>query len=199
MNIKILGAGVGGLSTAALKRKGFDVDVFERHHRRSNIGAGIICWPNASFLLNELGLLEDIAMHSGKPMKMQRLSKDGDDLGALDIQVFNKKMGYSSYSIFRKDIMRTLETHLDNYGVEVKYGNKIEKLDSSKSGTTIIVFENGDVSHADIIIGADGRMSSVARKFVNGDSTPVFQGFVNWIGTFESSNPIFTEIEVKDY
>lgn len=200
MKIKILGAGVGGLSTAiALKRKGFDVDLYERREERSDIGAGIVCWPNASFVLDELGMLDDIEIHSGKPEKMRRLSSDNYDLGALDILSLNEKMGYPSLSILRKDLMSVLETHLEQYGVKVKYGNSIERLVLSESGTTSIHFTNGNVGQADIIIGADGRMSSVARAFVNGDNQPVYQGFVNWIGVFESSDSLFLAIEVKDY
>ncbi|NOX42154.1 MAG: NAD(P)-binding protein [Gammaproteobacteria bacterium] len=200
MKIKIQGAGVGGLTTAiALKKKGFDVDVYERHEGRSDIGAGIVCWPNASFVLKELGMLDDIALQSGLPVKMRRISNDGSNLGALNILKLNEKMGYPSFSILRKDLMKVLESHLTECGVEVKYGNTIEKLVSSQSGSTSIHFENGATSHADIIIGADGRMSSVARAFVNGDNRPVYQGFINWIGVYESNEPIFFDIEVRDY
>jgi len=61
LKVKILGAGVGGLCTAiALKKIGFDIDVYERHTEQSHIGAGIVCWPNASFVLKELGILKEI-------------------------------------------------------------------------------------------------------------------------------------------
>ncbi len=144
MKIKILGAGVAGLTTAiALKKKGFDVGVYERHEGRSDIGAGIVCWPNASFVLKELGLLEDIALQSGVPVKMRRLSNKGNNLGALDIVKLNETMGYPSFSILRKDLMKVLESHLTEYGIEVKYGNAIKKLVSTPSGSTSIHFENG--------------------------------------------------------
>jgi len=200
LKIKILGAGVGGLSAAiALKKKGFDVAVYERHEARSGIGAGIVCWPNASFVLKELGMLDDIALRSGMPIKMRRLSSKGDNLGALDINKLNKIMGYPSFSILRKDLMEILESHVMAYGIEVQYGRKVEKLVSSQSGLTSIHFEHGVISYADIIIGADGRMASVARAFVNGDNQPVCQGFINWVGVYESNDPIFKNIEVSDY
>lgn len=83
-------------------------------------------------------------------------------------------------------------------GVNVKYGQTIKKL-TSKSGASNICFEDGSVAHADMIIGADGRMSSAARKFVNGDNQPVYQGFINWIGIYEGKSPLFTDLEIKDY
>ncbi len=200
MKIKILGAGVGGLSTAiALKEKGFDVDIYERHIQRSDIGAGIVCWPNASFVLKELGMLDDIALLSGSPVKMRRFSSKGVDLGSLNITQLDKKMGNPSFSILRKDLMAVLESRLIECGVKVQYGKKIEKLVLSQSGSTSIHFENGVVENADIIIGADGRMASVAREFVNGSNKPVYQGFINWIGVYEANTPIFSNIEVSDY
>ncbi len=200
LRIKILGAGVGGLSTGiALKEKGFDVDIYERHIQRSEIGAGIVCWPNASFVLKELGMLDDIALLAGTPVKMRRFSNKGIDLGSLDISQLDKKMGNPSFSILRKDLMAALESRLTEFGVRVQYDKKIEKLVSSQSGSTNIHFENGVVDNADIIIGADGRMASVAREFVNGNNKPVYQGFINWIGVYETSAPIFSDIEVSDY
>lgn len=66
MKIGILGGGIGGLCTAiALKQEGFDADVYERHGRPTEIGAGIVCWPNASFVLEQLGVLNKVANVSG--------------------------------------------------------------------------------------------------------------------------------------
>lgn len=56
MNIAILGAGVGGVMTAiALVQQGYDVSVFERTPEPAHIGAGLVVWPNARFVLSELG------------------------------------------------------------------------------------------------------------------------------------------------
>ena len=79
MNISILGGGVGGLSTAiALKQEGFDVTVYERFSRPTEIGAGIVCWPNASFVLEQLGVLDQISKVSGSLSYMNRFSNTGE-------------------------------------------------------------------------------------------------------------------------
>ncbi|MDH4275051.1 MAG: FAD-dependent monooxygenase [Gammaproteobacteria bacterium] len=60
MKIAILGGGVAGVSSAiALKLKGFDVSVYERCDSASNIGAGIVVWPNAAYVLEQLGVLSE--------------------------------------------------------------------------------------------------------------------------------------------
>jgi len=200
LKVTVLGAGIGGLSTAiALKHKGFDVDVYERHSSRTDIGAGIVCWPNASFVLNELDMLDDIASISGRPITMQRRSNQGEDLGSLDIVKLNERMGYPSFSIFRKDLMKILGLHTSQLGIDVKYNHTVTKLSSTQAGLSQIHLNNGTIVQTDLIIGADGRMNSIARAYVNGDNQPVYQKFINWIGVYQSEQAIFEEIVIGDY
>ncbi|VAW94427.1 Salicylate hydroxylase, partial [hydrothermal vent metagenome] len=200
MNIAILGGGVAGVSSAiALKLKGFDVTIYERHESEANIGAGIVVWPNAAYILKQLGVLDEIKKNSGYPSSMQRLSNTGEKLGSIDIEQINNLMGYPSLSILRYDFQRILLSKLNEIGVTIKYGYEITEINESKSEDVNIHFKNGQKTSADIIIGADGRMSSIARKYLIGTNKPIYQGFINWIGVFESKEKIFDEIVVKDY
>ena len=200
MKIAIFGAGVGGLSTAiALKKKGFDIDIYERTEKQSHIGAGIVCWPNATFVLGELGLLNDVKKVSGLPGKMCRYSDTNEDLGSIDIQALNKKMGALSYSILRKDLMCILSDHASKLGVTVNYQHEITQITTSPDNEAEVHFKNGKTIKADLIIGADGRMNSITRKYVNDNNAPVYQGFINWIGVIDSRRDIFSEVNVSDY
>ena len=199
MKITILGGGVAGVSAAiTLKQKGFDVTVYERHKTETNIGAGIVVWPNASYVLEKLGVLEQIKAVSGYPTKMQRLSHTGENLGSINIEEINERMGYPSFSILRTDFQNILISKLNELGVFVNYGHEVTQL-QIKSEKTKIYFQNGKITSADVIIGADGRMSSMTRKYVLGDNKPVYQGFINWIGVFESEKRMFQDIVIKDY
>jgi 2-polyprenyl-6-methoxyphenol hydroxylase-like FAD-dependent oxidoreductase len=42
-------------------------------------------------------------------------------------------------------------------------------------------------------------MASYTRQYVHGDNAPVYQGFINWIGVYESVEESFEEIAVADY
>ena len=200
MNIVVLGGGVAGISSAiALKQKGFDVTVYERHKSEKNIGAGIVAWPNATYILDKLGVLNKVRTVSGYPSSMQRLSSEGDSLGSIDIESINEIMCYPSLSILRNDFQSILISKLKELGVSVKYGHTVSKLETTKNNNVKVHFSNGVNITADVVIGADGRMTSLARKYVNGENKPIYQGFINWIGVFESETKVFKDIAVKDY
>lgn len=200
MNISILGAGVGGLSTAiALKKKGFDVTLVEKHSEVRNSGAGIVCWPNATFVLNELGMMKEIKQVAGKPTRMCRFNEKNEALGTLNIEKLNQKMGHDSYSILRKDLMSIFTNTAHKLGIKIEFNKEAVSIHSVSSDLTRVRFSDGSEINSDLIIGADGRMNSLTRKYVIGDNRPEYQGFINWIGVFHSSKTLFPEMNVKDY
>ena len=199
MNIGILGGGIGGLSTAiALKQEGFDVTIYERLSEPTEIGAGIVCWPNASFVLGQLNVLNKVSKVSGSLNYMNRFSKTGEPIGSLDINELSRLMSYPSYSIIRKDLMSILIQRTNELRIDIHYDHDVIELSDNKHGT-VVQFSNGQVIQPDIIIGADGRMKSIARKYVNGSNSPIYQGFINWIGVFEHDKAHFSNLSVSDY
>ena len=199
MNISILGGGIGGLSTAiALKQEGFDVSVYERHSKPTTVGAGIVCWPNASFVLAQLGILDEVAKVSGSIKYMNRYSNTGESIGSIDISELNRLMKYPSYSILRKDLISALIQRAIALGIDIYYQHDVTKF-SDKNGKTSVKFSNGKSIESDIIIGSDGRMKSLSRAYVNGDNTPIYQGFINWVGVFEDKSVNFSDLSVADY
>jgi FAD-dependent urate hydroxylase len=200
MEIAILGAGVAGVSSAiALAQIGFKVRIYERHTAETNIGAGIVVWSNAAFVLQQLGALEAMQPLTGRPRKMRRLTSENDDLGTLDIGLLEKHMTYPSFSILRHDFQRILLSRLASLGVHVNYGFVVSHIASAANGRTSVQFRNGSQVTADLVIGADGRMRSQSRQYVAGHNTPVYQGFLNWIGVCESAHASFNIDEIVDY
>lgn len=200
MEIGILGAGIAGLSVAlALHKQGHTPRVYERRAGPATMGAGVTLWPNAGFVLQELGLLEDIAAAGGRPVSVFRKDAAGDSLGGLDIKLLDQIMGYPTHTILRRALQAVLLEHAARAGIQVEFGHRAVAIDLDASGKAVARFENGESIRPDLLIGADGRMDSVARRFVAGDNTPVYQGFVNWIGVAQGSDALVNDIEIQDY
>ena len=198
-NIIIIGAGIAGLSTAiALKQKGFDVTVYERHQSAQTIGAGIVLWSNASNILNELNLLEAVKKVSSKPKNMRRFSNNGEVLGSLNIEIINQEIGFESYAILRRDFQKILMDALAKLDVKINYNHKIVDIVTIDEKAHV-VFENSKCMRADIIIGADGRMNSQARRYILGENIPKYQSFINWVGICKSQEKLFESMDVLDY
>jgi len=200
MEIAILGAGVAGVATAiALKQRGHAVRVYERRLSQSNLGAGVVLWPNASFVLAELGLLPDIAAVGGRLLTMKRFSDSGEHIGQLNITELDRRMGFPSYSILRRDLQRILLARACEFDIPIYHGKRALDIKSENSSYATVYFDDGDSAQAELVIGADGRMNSCARRYVLGNNIPVFQGVVSWVGTMEARSDLMKEIAALDY
>ncbi len=89
--------------------------------------------------------------------------------------------------------------HVARAGIQVEFGHRALAIDLDANGKAEVRFENGEIVRPDLLIGADGRMDSVARKFVAGYNKPIYQGFVNWIGVARGNGPLVSDIEIQDY
>ncbi|MDH1477172.1 FAD-dependent monooxygenase [Comamonas thiooxydans] len=200
MEIGILGGGIAGLSVAlALRKQGYNPRVYERRTEPATMGAGVTLWPNASFVLEELGLLQDIAAIGGRPLTMRRQDAMGNALGGLDIALLDRTMGYPTYTVLRRHLQKVLLDHAARQGIPVEFGYQAVAIELDTHGRAVARFENGASIRPDLLIGADGRMESVARKFVAGDNTPVYQGFVNWIGVAQGPHALVDDIAIQDF
>ena len=183
MEIGILGGGIAGLSVAlALRQQGYNPRVYERRAGPATMGAGVTLWPNASFVLKELGLLQDVEAIAGQPQSTRRQDAAGNALGGLDIALLDRTMGHPSYTVLRRDLQQVLLDHAARAGIPVEFGHGAVAIALDAHGKAVAHFKNGASIRPDLLIGADGRMDSVARQLVAGDNRPVYQGFVNWIG-----------------
>lgn len=200
MEIGILGGGIAGLSAAlALHKKGYSPRVYERRAAPATMGAGVTLWPNASFVLEELGLLQDIEAIGGRPLTMRRQDADGNALGGLDIGLLDRTMGYPTYTVLRRHLQEVLLDHAARARIPVEFGHQAVAIELDAHGRAIAQFDNGASIRPDLLIGADGRMSSVARKLVAGDNTPVYQGFVNWIGVAQGQDALVDDSAIQDF
>src|SRR5215203_6694247 len=78
MRIVIVGGGIGGLAAAlALRREGFEPEVYERAPALLEVGAAIAVWPNAFRVLEHLGLGATVLARAGRMRSVRWLGRDG--------------------------------------------------------------------------------------------------------------------------
>lgn len=77
-------------------------------------------------------------------------------------------MGHPTHTILRRDLQAVLLDHAAQAGIPVEFGHQAVAIDLDASGKAVARFKNGVSIRPDLLIGADGRMDSVARRFVAG-------------------------------
>ncbi|PKG80691.1 monooxygenase [Colwellia sp. 75C3] len=187
--IAIVGAGVAGLALAILAtQKGYQVSIYERDSKISSIGAGVTLWPNAIFVLQQMGLEKEIKHMGGMPSDMRQFDQYGVQQGELNIEEANTLSGFSSVTILRRDLMNILARALYNLGVEIHFNCSITEQDIE-----------GLKQECILVVGADGRMNSVVRQTLYPQKVqPCYQGFINILGISQLNENIL-EGTIHDY
>jgi salicylate hydroxylase len=185
--INIVGAGLGGLAAAiALRRKGFDVAVYEQADALGEIGAGVQLGPNGTNVLRALDLESEVLSLAFEPDRhVARSWKSGRELFATQMRgIFPERFGSRYLQVHRADLHRVLQRalppeciHLAHACVEVRTENQ----------QAILRFEDGSEVEGDVAIGADGIHSSV-RASMFGTQPPRFTGNVCWRGIVPASS-----------
>lgn len=172
-SIAIIGAGVAGMSLAILAaERGFQVELYERQAETATMGAGVTLWPNAIWVLDKMGLKEQVAAAGGQPCVMRQFDLTGRQQSELDIEAVNRISGLTSVTILRRDLMALLAHRLAEQNVRIHFGADIEADDIYRLK-----------QEYDLVVAADGRMNSVARRLLFADKAmPEYQGFINLIG-----------------
>ncbi|KAL3479834.1 hypothetical protein BJX99DRAFT_255270 [Aspergillus californicus] len=167
LKIAIIGAGVGGLSTAiALKREGHTVTVYEQALALSEVGAGIQIPPNSSRILHSWGLEAALERRSVKPSGiLWRRWQDGSIIGNASLNPeLQERFGAPYYVTHRAHLHDVLHERVQELGVPVQLGKRVEGYDADGG----VEFGDGEVIQADLVVAADG-IKSAARKKLNGE------------------------------
>ena len=187
--IAIVGAGVAGIALAIVATKlGYQVTLYERDTEVSSIGAGVTLWPNAMFVLQQMGLDKEIIAMGGVPSYMRQFDQYGVQQGELNIAAVNDLSGYPSVTILRRDLMRILARALADLGVNIQFNCLITTADI-----------NGLKQKFDLVVGADGRMNSIVRHALYPEQVqPRYQGFINIIGISQLEGSVLNNA-IHDY
>ena len=176
MNLAIAGGGIGGVAAAvALERMGIRrATVYERASGLSEVGAGMMLWPNATRVLKELGLLELVAAASGPNTNFLVRADRGQILMNIALGQFN----VPALCTRRADLLGALLSALPPG--RIRLGHELTQFEQSGSKVRVH-FSNGAVEEHDAVIGADGIRSRV-RSQLFGASDPIYRGYTVWRG-----------------
>lgn len=199
--IAVIGGGIGGLTTAiALQQKGFtNIVIYERRAEKQSIGAGFVIWANASWVLDKLGLLDNVKLFGGRLNQMQRWSQDGDYLGGINITQIDEKIGFPSYAVSKSELQSFLQQKVTELRIGLQNNSTVKSIEDTGTGNSFLRLDDDSTIQVDIIIGADGRMNSIAKKYVQSSNVPIYQNYINWVGILETDNALPTDNNVLDY
>ncbi|MEV0286167.1 MULTISPECIES: FAD-dependent monooxygenase [unclassified Kribbella] len=181
--VVVVGGGIGGLAVAnGLARNGFGVRLLERADHFGEVGAGLQLAPNATRLLQDWGLLDDIVDRGVLPDRLVlRDAVDGRELTSLDLgDEFRRRYQAPYVVVHRSDLHDVLLTACKESGVELHTAHEVAdvRLDADRAET---VCTDGSTFGSDVVLGLDG-VDSALRKAIVGDEK-IGSGFVAYRGT----------------
>jgi 2-polyprenyl-6-methoxyphenol hydroxylase-like FAD-dependent oxidoreductase len=163
MKITIVGAGIGGLTTAiALKQKGFEIELFEAAPQFNNAGSGINLAINAMLVYKELGLYDTIFEAGSHTNSMIITDSKLRTLSSIDLMKFEEKFNVKSVAIHRAKLHQILRDQLTDVPI---YLNKKTKVVRQLESGIEIEFEDGTIHKSEVLIGSDG-IHSIIRKSI---------------------------------
>ncbi|MDT5156108.1 MAG: hypothetical protein QOH51_465 [Acidobacteriota bacterium] len=192
MRILIVGGGIGGLAAAlALRREGFEPSVFEQAPALLDVGAAIAVWPNASRILERLGVGEAVLARAGRIKQARWAQRDG----RLYQRFTFPDTGAPCVALHRADLQGALLHALPSESIRL---GKTFKGYRTEGEEICACFDDGTEVSCDVLIGADGLHSRIRAQLL-GDTDPVYRGYTVWRGIApleHTSLPAHTALEV---
>lgn len=175
----IIGAGPGGLTTAiALRQAGIEACVFERATRLQDSGSGLTLWPNAFKALERVGAADAVRAACRPLSGIALYSWRGDLLSATPGPALEKLSGGTGAALHRTELVAALLA-LVGHG-QVTLGARCLAVRQGQGRVTALFADGREVT-GDLLLGADGLRSVVARQLF-GPLPLRYAGYPVWRG-----------------
>lgn len=192
--IVIAGAGIAGLTAAlAFAVRGYPVRVFERAPRLDEVGAGLQLSPNATRILDRLGVLPGLRHAAVRPdAVVLRDATSLAELGRVPLGAAAEWRWKAPYlTAHRADLQSALLAHVAREpGIQLVTGATVRDVTQHPLGVTVSVETAGRISQTTgmLLVGADGVWSET-RRLVGGQAKSRFSGQVAWRRTIRAESP----------
>ncbi|NEP35825.1 MULTISPECIES: NAD(P)/FAD-dependent oxidoreductase [unclassified Moorena] len=177
--VAIIGAGLGGLAVAiALRKWGYDVQVYEKAQDFRPVGGGLGLLPNGLNFLDaiEPGIVETIKKSGCEVRKSVLKNTQGETLRTNPASRFDDKYGQPLITVWWWRLQQIMASKLPSDSIHLNHRCiGFEQYDRHVS----IYFDNGEKVSADLLIGGDG-INSAIREALIGDGKPRYLGSMSW-------------------
>jgi 2-polyprenyl-6-methoxyphenol hydroxylase-like FAD-dependent oxidoreductase len=184
VTVDIIGAGIGGLTVAlALLRHGHEVRVYEQAEALGEVGAGLTLTPNATRVLDHLGLGSALERIGSTPARGAVLHwrTGAEIIENTRAATIAATYGARYCQVHRADLHEMLRAGTARFAPHcIRLGARFDDV-RFEHGSVRSIFADGRESTADVLVGADGLRSAVRDRLFGAD-TPRFSGYVAWRG-----------------
>jgi 2-polyprenyl-6-methoxyphenol hydroxylase-like FAD-dependent oxidoreductase len=191
MKVIIVGAGIGGLTTALmLHARGIACEVFEQSDQVRELGVGINTLPHAIKELAGLGLLERLDAVAIRTYELFYTNRFGQEIwreprgldAGYDVPQFSIHRGRLQSVIHQAVRARLGESRIHT-------GHRLGAFRQDEGGVAAYFFDRGGAhratAHGDVLIGADGIHSAVRETLYPNEGPARWNGAMLWRGALD--------------
>lgn len=174
--ITIIGAGIAGLTSAlCLAQKGYSVEILEQADSLSDVGAGLQLSPNATRILDRLGILPELEKVWSEPERIALVSGQTlKELAHVPVGQFARDRWKAPYGVLlRSSLQKVLLTAVESQpNCRLHLGRSVD----GESQLDLATFTG---QKSDLLVAADGVWSR-QRSRITGAFPARFSGRIAW-------------------
>lgn len=188
MHVLIAGGGIAGLTAAiAFARRGATVEIFEQAPALEEVGAGLQISPNASRILERLGVLEKLLPAALEPAAIVLYhARDLSEIARVPLKTGTAGRWEAPYlAAHRADLQQALaETAAEIETIALRLGRTAAACERDGNRVRLLT-GTGEMATGDLVVAADGVASRLRRAALSRNAASVCEDLA-WRGTVEA-------------